>query len=416
MKLTNLKLENFRNYSKFNYDFPDDKDLIVIIGPNGTGKTNFLEAIYILSLGKSFRSLDNDDLVGWESEYLRCTANATIDEEDCHLEVFYSTAPVRRKNFKKNGVSMRNSEYLGNLLTVLFHPEDLNMLYLNPSLRRRYMDIVLSQTDKSYLLALTKYKKALKQRNALLGQIREAHFNGSRASTPGSSSESSLLEDLVAWDEEIVEYGTPIITKRLELTAFLNKNIEKIYSSISGEKERISIEYISKIVTPNSFTTDSDHPLPPAVSQLYADALTFRKKHDTFKAETSIGPHREDLVFFINGRNICTSASRGEFRTLLLALKLAEIEFIKEKTGKHPILLLDDVFSELDHDRQVHLLKAIKNCQTIITTCDTSGLEDLPENKVIFYDTAITARAGRPPPPLYLTDRPRTKIGIKINF
>lgn len=382
MKLTNLKLENFRNYSKFNYDFPKDKELIVIIGPNGTGKTNFLEAIYILSLGKSFRSLDNDDLVGWESEYLRCTANATIDEEDCHLEVFYSTAPTRRKNFKKNGVNLKNSEYLGNLLTVLFHPEDLNMLYLNPSLRRRYMDIVLSQTDRSYLLALSNYKKALKQRNALLGQLRDAYFNKAQ-----ESSQEVLQNDLTAWDEEIVKYGTPIITKRLEFTAFLNKHIEKIYSSISGEKERISIEYLSKIVTPNSLATDPDHPLPPTISQLYADALTFRKKHDTFKAETSIGPHREDLVFFINGKNICASASRGEFRTLLLALKLAEIEFIKEKTGKNPILLLDDVFSELDHKRQTHLLESIKDCQTIITTCDTSGLDDLPSNTV-FFDTA----------------------------
>ncbi|MBP9770944.1 DNA replication/repair protein RecF [Candidatus Gracilibacteria bacterium] len=379
MKLTNLKLENFRNYAKFNYDFPKDKELIVIIGPNGTGKTNFLEAIYLLSLGKSFRSLVHDDLVGWDSEYLRCSANATIEEEDCHLEVFYSTAPTRRKNFKKNGVNLKNSEYLGNLLTVLFHPEDLNMLYLNPSLRRRYMDIVLSQTDKNYLLALSKYKKALKQRNALLGQLREAYFNNVK-----DSSQEALKNDLAAWDQEIVEYGTPIIAKRLGFTNFLNKHIEDIYSSISGEKERISIEYMSKIVTALDL---AKFPQEKSLTTLYEEALFSRKKHDTFKAETSIGPHREDLVFFINGKNICASASRGEFRTLLLALKLAEIEYIKEKTGKNPILLLDDVFSELDRKRQVHLLKSIQDCQTIITTCDTSSLDDLPANKVVFFAT-----------------------------
>ncbi|MBI5754098.1 DNA replication/repair protein RecF [Candidatus Peregrinibacteria bacterium] len=359
MKLTKLELENFRNYPKYKYDFPADKEVIVLVGPNGIGKTNLLEAIYLLSLGKSFRSLLQDDLVHWDNEFLRCTAHAEIDDESCHLEVFYSTKPIRRKNFKKNGVNLKNSEYLGNLLTVLFHPEDLNMLYLQPSLRRRYMDIVLSQTDKSYLLSLTNYKKALKQRNALLGQIREAHFDG--------ASESALQEDLAAWDEEIVQYGAPLIAKRLEFTAFLNEKIEKIYHKISGEKERISIEYVSKIVTPT----------------LYSDTLLARRRQDTFKAETSAGPHRDDLAFFLNGKNICTSASRGEFRTLLLALKLAEIDFIKARTGKNPILLLDDVFSELDHRRQTHLLKSIKGCQTIITTCDTASLEDLSENKAV---------------------------------
>ncbi len=407
MKLTTLKLENFRNYPKYQYDFPADKEVIVLVGPNGIGKTNLLEAIYLLSLGKSFRSLLQDDLVNWDKEYLRCTANALIDDEDCNLEVFYSTKPLRRKNFKKNGVNLKNSEYLGNLLTVLFHPEDLNMLYLNPALRRRYMDIVLSQTDKHYLLALTKYKKVLKQRNTLLGQIREAHFNTASAisssassgqsslssgqssfpsgqsslSSPPSrsscSSESSLLEDLFAWDEEIVECGAPLIAKRLEFTAFLNKNIEKIYRKISGEKERISIEYISKIVK------DLPPSPLPTITRLYADTLTARRRQDTFRAETGAGPHRDDLVFFLNGKNICTSASRGEFRTLLLALKLAEIEFIKEKTGKNPILLLDDVFSELDRKRQGHLLKSFKGCQTIITTCDTASLEDLQKNRAV---------------------------------
>jgi DNA replication and repair protein RecF len=237
------------------------------------------------------------------------------------------------------------------------------------------MDIVLSQTDKSYLLALTKYKKALKQRNALLGQMREAYFNNAK-----DSSQAALQEDLSAWDEEIVEYGAPIIAKRLEFTAFLNKHIEDIYSSISGEKERISIEYQATSVAKQRLES-----IPPNlnIAANYAETLIARKKSDTFKAETSTGPHRDDLYFFINGKNICASASRGEFRTLLLALKLAEIKFIKEKTGKNPILLLDDVFSELDHQRQVHLLESIKDCQTIITTCDTSSLEDLPKNKAV---------------------------------
>lgn len=384
MKLKKLKFENFRNYPSHSYEFPEGKELIVMVGKNGIGKTNFLEAIHVLSLGKSFRSLVQEDLINWEMDYLRLNAEAEIDDESCQLEVFYSSRPTRRKNFKKNGVNLKNSEYLGNLLTVLFHPEDLNMLYLSPSLRRRYMDIVLCQTDKSYLLALSKYKKTLKQRNALLSQIRETHFN----STSSGSTENALQEDLAAWDEEMIEYGSQLILKRIKFTNFINENIEEIYRNISGEKERVSIEYVSKIVSTleisrlNS-TSDNHNDALSIISRLYADQLFARKKPDIFRAETTAGPHRDDLFFFINGKNICSSASRGEFRTLLLALKLAEIKFIKQKTGKNPILLLDDVFSELDRKRQTHLLKSIKGCQTIITTCDASHLEELPANKSV---------------------------------
>lgn len=396
MKLKKLKFENFRNYPSHSYEFPADKELIVMVGKNGIGKTNFLEAIRVLSLGKSFRSLAHEDLINWEMDYLRLNAEAEIDNESCNLEVFYSSRPTRRKNFKKNGVNLKNSEYLGNLLTVLFHPEDLNMLYLSPSLRRRYMDIVLCQTDKSYLIALSKYKKTLKQRNTLLAQIREAHFNP----VSSGSTENALQEDLAAWDEEIIEYGSPLILKRLLFINFLNENIEKIYRNISGEKERVSIEYISKVIknsdiphlkindtklsdsastTTNSSQLAKSHFNPlTTISQLYSDTLASRQRQDIFRAETTTGPHRDDLFFFINGKNICSSASRGEFRTLLLALKLAEIEFIKQKTGKNPILLLDDVFSELDRKRQTHLLKSIKGCQTIITTTEISkDLTDL---------------------------------------
>ncbi|MFH1533662.1 MAG: DNA replication/repair protein RecF [Nitrospirota bacterium] len=350
MKLRKLQLENFRNYNRYEYEFPEDKNITILVGPNGKGKTNFLEAIYVLSLGKSFRTILQDDLIEWEFDYMRCKCETEIDGEETSLEVFYSNYPRKQKGFKKNDVSMRNSEYIGNLITVLFHPEDLNMLYLSPSYRRRYLNILLSQVDKKYLEALTKYKKTLKQRNALLHAIREAKFTNKPM--------ENLEKDLDAWDTELMEFGSIIIKKRKEFTQFLNKKLEKIYQSISGGKEKVEIQYST-------------------IKGEYEAELTIRRDRDIREAKTTLGPHRDDLKFFIDGKEILSSASRGEFRTLLLAIKLAEIQYIKEKTGRNPILLLDDVFSELDRKRGEHLLKSIKDCQTIITTTDQESFKKL---------------------------------------
>lgn len=351
MKLTKLQLENFRNYNRYTYKFSRKKNFTVLVGPNGKGKTNFLEAIYTLSLGKSFRTLLQDNLIEWNMDYMRCQGKVLADNEETDLEVFYTNYPYKKKNFKKNDVSLKNSEYLGNLLTVLFHPEDLNMLYLSPSLRRKYMNILLCQTDKKYLDALSKYKKTLKQRNALLTEIRETRFKGKDT--------TKLEEDLDAWDTEIIQFGTYIIEKRTELVEFLNKNLQRIYQSISGNKESVETKYKNN-------TKDN-----------YEETLKLRRGNDIRNAKTSIGPHRDDLTFTISNKEISKSASRGEFRSLLLAIKLAEIKYIKQKTKRNPVLLLDDVFSELDRKRQTHLLSSIKNCQTIITTTDTGNLGEL---------------------------------------
>lgn len=359
MKIKKLQLENFRNYKSFSYDFPEQKNITVLIGPNGKGKTNFLESIYILSLGKSFRTLIQEDLIEWNMDYMRCNCEILSSYETTQLDVYYSKYPKKVKKFKKNEVNLKNSEYLGNLITVLFHPENMNMLYLSPSFRRKYINILLSQTDKKYLNALSNYKKILKQRNALLNEIRDSKFKGKKY--------SSLEEDLNAWDTEILEYGPCIISKRKKLIRFLKDNIGKNYISISGGKEKVSLKYINPI--------QDDIPLQKA----YKENLLKRRTKDIKNAKTSIGPHLDDVKFYIDSKEITSSASRGEFRTLLLSLKLAEIEYIKKETKKNPVLLLDDVFSELDRKRQSHLLKTIKNCQTIITTTDIDNLNKLAE-------------------------------------
>lgn len=352
MKLSRITIENFRNYSKYTHNFAPDKDFTIFAGPNGIGKTNFLEAVYVLSLGRSFRSIHRDDLVEWEKPYTRCKAFIDSDAGKTELEFFYSTSPARIKNFKKNGVSLKNSEYFGNLLTVLFQPEDINMIYQTPCLRRRYIDIVLCQTDKKYLRSLAGYKKVLRQRNALLKEI----FKMER----GGQNVDHLKEDLQVWDEEMTPFGMEIIGKRLDFVDFLNQKLPALYNEISGSGEKITVLYLSKIAGKN-----------------YLDELFNRRSRDIQRVGTTAGPHRDDLVFYLNEKEIAHFGSRGEARTLLLALKLAEIRYIEEKTGQKPVLLLDDVFSELDRKRQQHLLGAIRGCQTIMTATDASSIEKI---------------------------------------
>ncbi len=360
MKITKLQLENFRNYKKFEFEFDSDKNFTLILGENGKGKTNFLEAVYVLSLGRSFRTLAHDELIAFEMDYFRLTGEILDGRDLKNLEIFYSTYPRKQKGLKINDVGLKNSEYLGNLVTVLFQPEDLNMLYLSPILRRKYLNIILSQTDKSYLQALSDYNKSLKQRNALLQSIKESGKN-----------KSALLDDLFAWDKEIIPLGSLLTAKRKNLVDFFDKHLEKTYRSISGNKESVSIEYVSQILKKRVSANPSE------IENFYADELFNRKERDIRYGKSTSGPHRDDLKFFINGKLVQTAASRGEFRTLLLALKLIEIAYIKEKTEESPVLLLDDVFSELDLNRRKHLLNAISDCQVIITSTDSHLTEDL---------------------------------------
>ncbi len=371
MKLKHLQLENFRNYQAHSYSFELEDECTILVGENGLGKTNFLESIYLLSLGKSFRTNHPENLIKWEEDFFRCKAEIISDGETTDLEVFYSHKPRRLKSFKKNNVKLKNSEYLGNLLTVLFHPEDLNMLYLSPSYRRKYLDIILSQTSKLYLDSLSKYNKVLKQRNKLLHHIRDSKVQGKNIQT--------LLLDLDAWDQQLNNLGSEITLSRLNLLNFLAKEIEEIYRKISDNNEELSIRYQSNILKNNvdSVKNLEEKQKRIQISALYKARLKERRELDIMRAKSNIGPHRDDIEFKIDQKIISKSASRGEFRTLLLAIKLTEISYIKQKTSQKPLLLLDDVFSELDPKRQKHLLSSIQGCQTIITTTEVSQVENL---------------------------------------
>ncbi|MBU1992157.1 DNA replication and repair protein RecF, partial [Patescibacteria group bacterium] len=232
MILSKLQLQNFRNYQDIELKFNTDVNKIVLLANNATGKTNILEAIYLLALTKSFRVKKYQDLILWGMDFAKVRGEVVKKDDTISVEVFIDEMQKHQKIMKVNDVKVKTKQFIGELNVVFFHPEDLNMLYLSPDLRRKYLDILLSQTNKNYLQAFANYKKAIKQRNSLLNQIFD------REKSPS---------DLDVWDEKLVENGQILIDERKKTVKFLNKYLEGIYRKISGGKEKLEIEYKTNV-------------------------------------------------------------------------------------------------------------------------------------------------------------------------
>lgn len=341
MWLKKIQLEQFRNYRQLSLSFNADDRVHLIIGDNAQGKTNFLEAVLLLSMAKSFRTVHHHALIQWEQDYMRTVGTAQVEDTPLSLEFFVSRAPVDKKNLRKNGVDVSIKDFIGQLNSVLFQPEDLNMLYLSPSLRRKYSNSVLSQTDPLYFDALINYNRLVKQRNKMLALIDEGNAS---------------MDQLAVWDDKIAEYGSYIYRKRTEFVDYYNTILSQQYNDIAETDQHVNIAMHC-----------SFGPVPLQKNE-YSALLRECRSSDLRYQQTRKGPHRDDLKFFFDKKNVSEFASRGEMRTLLIALKLAEIEFLQKQTGNNPILLLDDVFSELDKKRQKALLKVIRGYQSFVTT------------------------------------------------
>lgn len=382
MKLNRLKLENFRNHGSYELDLTEPGGITYLVGPNASGKTNILEAIYILALIKSFRGQGAEDLIGWGGRHCRVTAeiSGSTEREDSagsdeaggdysditKLEVFLGIPPNPRQSFKVNGVKKSAADFIGNCRVVLFHPEDLNMLYLGPDLRRRYLDMLNIQADRRYYRALSAYRRILKQRNSLLKNINEGYAS---------------KDELEVWDGQLAESGATIIAERKKTVDFLNNGLGANYRGIAGNDDTASVSYRASAglfagatATPSAAgapgSVNGATPAPadePIIKKTFLNALKNALQTDLRAEVTTVGPHRDELEFILNGRPLATHASRGEYRSILLAMKLLEIEYLRTRSGTDPILLLDDVFSELDPERQKQLTEAIGGAQTIIT-------------------------------------------------
>lgn len=343
MYIKSLDLKNFRNYRTLSIEL--DKGTNILYGDNAQGKTNVLEAIYIGGTTKSHKGSKDRDVIYFNEEesHIRMRVHKEIMDYqiDMHLK------KNKPKGIAINGVPIKRARDLfGVVNLVFFSPQDLNIIKDGPGERRRFLDFELCQLDGIYLNDLTNYNKSLNQRNKLL---KDLYF------------QPDLISTLDIWDMQLVQYGKKIILKRKEFIDNLNKIIGPIHFKLTGGKEKIYLEY-----EPNT-TVD-----------LYDQQLQKNRESDCKLKTTSTGPHRDDLCVTINGIDIRRYGSQGQQRTAALSLKLSEIELVKKIIKDTPILLLDDVLSELDSSRQNYLLNSIKDIQTIITC---TGLDDFVEKQ-----------------------------------
>lgn len=349
MMIHSLELLHFRNYEREIFEF--DEETNVLYGDNAQGKTNVLEGIYLCSTSRSHKGSRDREMI-------------LMGQEDAHLKMFVEKnqichkIDVHLKKKKAKGIAIdgipvkKSSDLLGMCHVVFFSPEDLAIIQNGPEARRKFIDMELCQLDHIYLHHLTKYKHVLKQRNELLKQI---------------SINSKLLDTLDIWNSQLVEYGTYVIKARTEFVGKLNGYIRKIHNNLTGGKENIELTYE-----------------PNVTASAFAQELVVMEKKDLFTKTTNTGPHRDDLSFVSENKDLRKYGSRGQQRTGALSLKLTEIQIVEEKTGEKPLLLLDDVLSELDRNRQNYLLEHIKGIQTIITC---TGLEEFVKNGVNMQKT-----------------------------
>jgi len=358
MFLSALHLNQFRNLKKTELRFDPKDPLIVFLGENGQGKTNILESIYLLAFSKSFRTKENADLMGFNADF--CSIKGAIESEvgdPTTLDLIVTRQPCK-KGLKVNGVMQKTVDFIGHLKVVFFSPDDLLLVHSAPQLRRRYLDMLLIQLDRSYLIDLMHYNELIKQRNALLRQIR--HGKASR-------------KYLEVWDEKVSQKGYSLLARRHETLKEIEGSVQMHYRAISQkEGESIQVEYQSsaheRIESEETFKKILEHHHP----------------RDIEWGNTTIGPHRDDLVFTRNQKPLKDFGSRGEWRSLVLALKLTEIELLKKRLKKAPLLLLDDVFSELDDARQRHLFEAIQGVQTFVATTHREFLNPIAQPKKVY--------------------------------
>lgn len=347
MYIKEIELKDFRNYKDIKVSFSENVN--IFLGNNAQGKTNLLEGIYLNAMAKSFKTTKDKELIRFDREFCKIKTIAFFDEDEHLTEIVINKEG--KKGIKIDGVKMKKtSELLERIFIIIFSPEDLKIVKDEPEKRRKFTDRELCQIKPGYFNDLNNYKKVLKQRNAYLKE---------------ENIDTSVLD---VWDYELAKYGIRIIKTRSEFIEKIDEISRQIHSRISGGKERLELKYEPNVDAEENFT----------------EVLVKNRRDDIRNRTTVRGPHKDDFKISADGIDLRKFGSQGQQRTAALSLKLSEIKLIEEEMGEKPILLLDDVLSELDNDRQNYLIHSLGGNQLFITTTDISGkvARQLPEGKV----------------------------------
>ncbi len=338
MKISSLTLNNFRNWGEKKFDLSDK---VLIYGPNARGKSNILESIYLVATTRSFRGKDKE-MVREGCDFAK--VEAVVDKDGpIDISILLKKSEKLEKEFQIQGRKRPAIDFVGEFSAIVFSPEDINLVSAAPADKRRYLSYTIGQKDRQYLYDLLNYKKVLKQRNELL----------KRADL------GIIKEEIDIWDATLSQYGESIFKKRKQLAKFVNERLANYYQKLSGEERVVEFGYLPS-VTPGSMK----------------DSLRVNRDKDIRERITTVGPHRDDWELRIDHLPAEGYASRGEFRTLILALKLCERDYFVDRDGIKPIVLLDDVFSELDSSRRCYLVEAFAGSQIVITTTDLDHLDE----------------------------------------
>jgi DNA replication and repair protein RecF len=360
LHIKNVNLKNFRNYESL--DIKIGEGVNIFYGQNAQGKTNIIESIYMSSTGKSHRTQKDTELIRWDCEGARIKIDFQKENDEKSVEIYLNRNV--KKQIKLNGVKLNKiGELIGNLNTVIFSPDHMKIIKEGPVERRRFMDIILSQVLPGYYFNLVQYLKVLEHRNKLLCE---------------ACKNRSILSSIYVWNDQLADFGAKIIIARRKFIDKICNIAAETHEGISHGKERLKVIYKSSV--------DYNDISEIEIRKVFLNSLEKSINIDIKRGATHKGPHRDDILFFINDTEVKTYSSQGQQRTALLSLKISELKYIEEETDEMPILLLDDVFSELDTERQKYLVDFIRDIQTIITCTDVEYLEKLKLGSSLVYN------------------------------